>query len=120
MMFVALFGKRGARHFVSGALFIPAEPAVTYGLSDRGETRNLSHFQCHFPLYLTSSACHYSHGLVAAARCLTSATIAMNRGSLCSDVRSGSFSISSASDGFSPVSSACRKSDSAFGRFPLR
>src|SRR6266700_4563504 len=58
--------------------------------------------------------------LVAAARCLTSATIAMNRGSLCSDVRSGSFSISSASDGFSPVSSACRKSDSAFGRFPLR
>src|SRR5260370_23123641 len=46
MMFVALSGKRGARHFVSGALFIPAEPAVTDGLSDRGETRNLSHFQC--------------------------------------------------------------------------
>src|SRR6266516_6104326 len=37
---------RCTRHFVSGALFIAAEPAVTDGLSDRGETRNLSHFQC--------------------------------------------------------------------------
>jgi hypothetical protein len=45
-MFVALFGKRGARHFVSGALLIPAEPTVTDGLGDRGETRHLSHFQC--------------------------------------------------------------------------
>src|SRR4029077_20647135 len=37
-MFGALFGKRGARHFVSGPLFIPAEPAITDGLPDRGET----------------------------------------------------------------------------------
>src|SRR5437588_12967710 len=45
-MFVALFGKRGAHHLVGRALFITAEPAVTDGFSDRGETRNLSHFQC--------------------------------------------------------------------------
>src|SRR5438874_1450822 len=45
-MFVALFGKRCTRHFVSGALFIAAEPAVTNGLSDRGETRDLPDFQC--------------------------------------------------------------------------
>src|SRR5207245_2274415 len=44
--FVALFGKRGAHHLVGRALFITAEPAVTDGFSDRGETRNLSHFQC--------------------------------------------------------------------------
>src|SRR5439155_514461 len=43
-MFVALFGKRGAHHLVGRALFITAEPAVTDGFSDRGETRNLSHF----------------------------------------------------------------------------
>src|SRR5438445_1117840 len=45
-MFVALFGKRGAHHLFGRALFITAEPAVTDGFSDRGETRNLSHFQC--------------------------------------------------------------------------
>src|SRR5256886_14088032 len=37
-MFVALFGKRGAHHLVGRALFITAEPAVTDGFSDRGET----------------------------------------------------------------------------------
>ncbi len=33
-MFVALFRKRCARHFVSGAFFVTAEPAVTDGFSD--------------------------------------------------------------------------------------
>src|SRR5438445_3865568 len=37
-MLVALFGKRCARYLVSGALFITAEPAVTDGFLDRGET----------------------------------------------------------------------------------
>src|SRR5947208_9242054 len=38
--------KAGCASPCRPALFITAEPAVTDGFSDRGETRNLSHFQC--------------------------------------------------------------------------
>src|SRR5215467_10557618 len=62
----------------------------------------------------------YSEVLAAAERSLASATIAMKRGSLSSDLKSGSCSISNTRIVGRPWSSDCRKSDSASERFPLR
>src|ERR1039457_7246809 len=44
-MFVALFGKWSPYYLVGGALFVTAKPAITDGLFDRGEARNLPHLQ---------------------------------------------------------------------------
>src|SRR6266576_747570 len=39
-------GQAECASLVSGAFFVTTQPAVTYGLSDRGETRDPPDFQC--------------------------------------------------------------------------